>query len=97
MEDGPTSWSDVGNYSRAADLWGACYMVRVNSQRAALIGRVLACGANGVMVPHVNTADEARAVARAAFYGPRGMRGMAGGRRAVRRDRLPRARSTRTC
>jgi 2-keto-3-deoxy-L-rhamnonate aldolase RhmA len=82
MEDGPTSWSEVSNYSRAADLWGACYMVRVNRNEHSLIGRVLAGGANGVMVPHVNTAEEARAVARAAFYGPKGMRNMAGGRRS---------------
>ena len=82
MEDGPTSWREVGDFSRAADLWGACYMVRVNRNEHSLIGKVLACGASGVMVPHVNTADEARAVARAAFYGPRGMRNMAGGRRS---------------
>jgi 4-hydroxy-2-oxoheptanedioate aldolase len=82
MEDGVTSWADIGNYSRAADLWGACYMVRVNTNSASLIGRALACGASGIMVPHVNTADEAQAVARAAYYGPKGMRGMAGGRRS---------------
>ncbi|MBM4407623.1 MAG: hypothetical protein FJ038_03265 [Chloroflexi bacterium] len=82
MEDGATSWREIGDYSRAADLWGACYMVRVNHNHPALIGRTLAMGASGVCVPHVNTADEARAVARAAFYGPKGMRGMAGGRRS---------------
>ncbi len=82
MEDGATSWADIGNYSRAADLWGACYMVRVTRNDPTLIGRALACGASGIMVPHVNTADEARAVARAAYYGPQGMRGMAGGRRS---------------
>lgn len=83
MEDGVTTWKDIGDYSRAADLWGACYMVRVNRNEPSLIGRALACGASGVMVPHVNTADEARAVARAAYYGPKGMRGMAGGRRTI--------------
>jgi len=82
MEDGVTSWRDIGDYSRAADLWGACYMVRVNHNEPSLIGRALACGASGVMVPHVNSADEARSVARAAYYGPKGMRGMAGGRRS---------------
>jgi 2-keto-3-deoxy-L-rhamnonate aldolase RhmA len=82
MEDGTTSWRDIGDYSRAADLWGACYMVRVTRNDPTLIGRALACGAGGIMVPHVNTADEARAVARASFYGPKGMRGMAGGRRS---------------
>ena len=83
MEDGVTSWRDIGDYSRAADLWGACYMVRVNRNEPSLIGRALACGAGGIMVPHVNTAEEARAVARASFYAPEGMRGMAGGRRSV--------------
>ena len=83
MEDGPTSWREIGDYSRAADLWGACYMVRVNRNEHSLIGRVLAGGANGVMVPHVNTADEARAVVKAAYYGPKGMRNMAGGRRSI--------------
>jgi 2-keto-3-deoxy-L-rhamnonate aldolase RhmA len=86
MEDGTTSWKDVGDYSRAADLWGACYMVRVNHNEPSLIGRALACGATGIMVPHVNTADEARAVVRASFYGPKGMRGMAGGRRSYGTD-----------
>jgi 2-keto-3-deoxy-L-rhamnonate aldolase RhmA len=82
MEDGVTSWRDIGDYSRAADLWGACYMVRVNHNEPSLIGRALACGATGIMVPHVNTAEEAHAVARASLYGPKGMRGMAGGRRS---------------
>jgi 2-keto-3-deoxy-L-rhamnonate aldolase RhmA len=82
MEDGTTSWGEIGDYSRAADLWGACYMVRVNRNDPSLIGRALACGASGIMVPHVNTADEASAVARASYYGPKGMRGMAGGRRS---------------
>jgi 2-keto-3-deoxy-L-rhamnonate aldolase RhmA len=83
MEDGTTSWREIGDYSRAADLWGACYMVRVNRNEHSLIGRVLACGASGVMVPHINTADEARAFVRACFYGPKGMRNMAGGRRSI--------------
>ncbi len=83
MEDGVTSWRDIGDYSRAADLWGACYMVRVTRNDPTLIGRALACGASGIMVPHVNTADEAQAIARASYYGPRGMRGMAGGRRTI--------------
>ncbi len=83
MEDGPTTWREIGDYSRAADLWGACYMVRVNRLEPALIGRALSMGATGVMVPHVNTADDARAVARAAYYAPKGMRGMAGGRRSI--------------
>ena len=37
-------------------------MVRINRNDPALITRTLDCGANGIMVPHVNTAEEARAV-----------------------------------
>ena len=83
MEHGTTSWRDVADLSRACDLWNMMCMVRVNKNDPALITRVLDCGANGVMVPHVNTADEARAVVDAAFYGPVGHRGQASGRRAI--------------
>ena len=83
MEHGTTSWRDIGDYARAADLWGACLMVRVNANEPGLIGRALDCGAGGIMVPHVNTADEAAAVARAAYYGPKGARGMARPRQAI--------------
>ncbi|MBI4304851.1 MAG: hypothetical protein HY678_00890 [Chloroflexi bacterium] len=83
MEHGTTSWRDVADLSRACDLWDLMCMVRVNRNDPALITRVLDCGANGVMVPHVNTADEAKAVVDAAFYGPIGHRGQAAGRRAI--------------
>jgi len=83
MEHGPTTWRDIGDYSRAADLWGACYMVRVNRNDPGLIGRALDSGASGIMVPHVDTAEQARAVVRASYYGPKGARGMAAGRRAI--------------
>jgi len=83
MEHGTTSWRDIGDYARAAELWNACLMVRVNANEPGLIGRALDCGAGGIMVPHVNTADEARAVVRAAYYGPMGARGMARPRQAI--------------
>lgn len=83
MEHGTTSWRDVADLSRACDLWNMMCMVRVNRNDASLITRVLDCGANGVMVPHVITADDARAVVDASFYGPIGHRGQASGRRAI--------------
>jgi 4-hydroxy-2-oxoheptanedioate aldolase len=57
-------------------------MVRINSIDPGLITRTLDCGANGIMVPHVNTAEEARLVAQSAHYGPLGNRGQFGGRRS---------------
>lgn len=82
MEHFTTSWQDIANLSRACDLWGMMSMVRINRNDPALITRTLDCGANGIMVPHVNTAEEARAVAVAAKYGPDGIRGQFGGRRS---------------
>lgn len=82
MEHFTTSWQDVANMSRACDLWGMMAMVRINRNDPALITRTLDCGANGIMVPHVNTADEARLVATSARYGPEGNRGQFGGRRS---------------
>lgn len=49
--------------------------VRVASLDAGQIGRVLDLGAHGVMVPHVNSAHEAREIVLAAAYPPRGRRG----------------------
>jgi 2-keto-3-deoxy-L-rhamnonate aldolase RhmA len=50
-------------------------IVRVGAPHPDLIARVLDWGANGIMVPHVNTVAEAEAVVRAAHYPPRGRRG----------------------
>ncbi|MCC6178631.1 MAG: hypothetical protein IT305_25275 [Chloroflexi bacterium] len=83
MEHGTTTWQDIGNMSRACDLWNMMSMVRVNRNDPALITRTLDCGANGIMVPHVNTAEEARLVAASARYGPLGNRGQAGSRRSL--------------
>lgn len=59
-------------------------VVRVASNDAALFKRVLDMGAQSVMVPYVQTAQEAAAAAHAMRYGPGGMRGMAGMTRATR-------------
>ena len=50
-------------------------IVRVGAPHPDLILRVLDWGADGLMVPHVNTASEAEQVVQAAHYAPRGYRG----------------------
>jgi len=50
-------------------------IVRVGEPRADLVLRVLDWGADGIMVPHVSTVDEAEQCVRAARYAPRGVRG----------------------
>lgn len=55
-------------------------IVRVPSVDPVAIKRVLDTGAAGLLVPRVETPDEARTVVDAATYPPEGIRGTAGGR-----------------
>jgi 4-hydroxy-2-oxoheptanedioate aldolase len=67
----------------AAELSGIAPIVRPVGNRPEIIAPFLDRGAWGVQVPHVNTADEARAAVDAVKYGPEGHRGIfSGGRPA---------------
>lgn len=57
-------------------------LVRVPSADPANILNALDCGATGVVVPHVKTAEEAQALCQRSLYGPGG-RGFAGSTRAA--------------
>jgi 4-hydroxy-2-oxoheptanedioate aldolase len=81
-EHGTPSYQDISNLSRAADLWGLASIVRIHQNDAGHIGRILDCGASGIVVPHVSTKEEAQRVVQAGRFSPVGMRGMYGGRRA---------------
>jgi 4-hydroxy-2-oxoheptanedioate aldolase len=75
-EHGPVDFGDIPDLSRACDLWGMTSVVRVNLNLPGVIYRTLDSGAQGIVVPHVNTVEEARAVVDAAKFHPRGSRGM---------------------
>ena len=66
----------------AARAAGFPVLVRPASAAPEHILNALDCGADGVVVPHVRSAAEARAVAKACRYGPGG-RGYAGSSRAA--------------
>ena len=66
-----------------AELSGMAPIVRPVGNRPEIIAPFLDRGAWGVQVPHVNTADEARAVVDAVKYAPEGHRGLFGGGRAA--------------
>jgi 4-hydroxy-2-oxoheptanedioate aldolase len=67
----------------AAELSGMAPIVRPVGNKPEIIAPFLDRGAWGVQVPHVNTADEARAAVAAVKYGPEGTRGIfSGGRPA---------------
>ena len=74
-EHGPIDFADIPDITRACDLWGMTSVVRVNANEPGIIYRTLDVGAQGIVVPHVNTADEARAVVDAAKFAPLGQRG----------------------
>lgn len=83
-QHGELSEADVLALVRACDLVDRPAMVRVASHAFGGIGRVLDMGAAGVIVPLVDTADQARAIVEAARFPPLGGRSY-GGRRVIDR------------
>jgi 4-hydroxy-2-oxoheptanedioate aldolase len=75
-EHGPVDFGHITNLTRACDLWGMTSIVRVNALDYGLIYRTLDLGAQGVCVPHIDTADQAHAFVEAAKFAPLGKRGM---------------------
>ncbi len=75
-EHGSVDYADLGNLTRACDLWGKTSVVRVMDNDYATIYRTLDRGAQGIVVPHVNTRAEAEAVVEAGKFAPLGKRGM---------------------
>ena len=74
-EHGGVDASTLGNLTRACDLWGISPVVRINENSQGLIYRTLDCGAQGIVVPHVNNAAEARNVVDGGKFPPIGKRG----------------------
>jgi 4-hydroxy-2-oxoheptanedioate aldolase len=85
-EHGPSSWQDVEDQVRAAELAGYSSVVRVDHNDAATITRALDRGAGGVQVPHVNTAADAQAVVEHVKFAPLGHRGWSGWRTVFGED-----------
>lgn len=75
-EHGNVNASNIGDLTRACDLWGMTSIVRVNRNDQGLIYRTLDCGAMGIAVPHVNTKEEAQNVVDGSKFAPIGHRGM---------------------
>lgn len=75
LEHGCLTEAELLANLRAVSGGNAGRVVRVPDHDPARIGRVLDWGAEGIMVPHVETAEAATGLARAMAYPPRGMRG----------------------
>jgi 4-hydroxy-2-oxoheptanedioate aldolase len=76
LEHGTINFETAESMMRAAHTRGAAPFARVLANRPELIGAALNIGAAGILVPHVDTPDEARAVVHAARFGPQGARGL---------------------
>lgn len=79
-EHGPTGPMDNMPLIQAVEYRGAVPIVRVPNKQSDTILKMLDIGAHGILVPRVNTPEEARQVVKAVRYFPGGERGVASGR-----------------
>ncbi len=74
LEHNPTSLETAAAVCVAALGMGVTPIARVTSHDPHDATRILDCGAQGIMVPHVQNAAEARAIVEACLYAPKGHR-----------------------
>jgi len=80
LEHSVLSIETAGALIRTIDLSGVPPLVRLTSNDPDQIKRVLDCGADGVIVPMVLSADDAKRAVAATRYPPAGSRGVGLGR-----------------
>ncbi|MDR1496871.1 MAG: hypothetical protein LBS59_00435 [Puniceicoccales bacterium] len=90
MEHGPVGYAEMQNLIRAAQVAELVSIVRVPDSSESSISKALDLGASGVQVPQIQSAEEARAVVRAARYFPQGGRGVCRFVRAAKYSSIPR-------
>lgn len=78
LEHSTLSLDQVAQIAQAAAFAGVMPMARVPAHGHDWISRVLDGGCQGVIVPHVDTAEQARACVDACRYPPVGSRSLAG-------------------
>ncbi len=83
QEHGPGSEETLLQQLHAVSASNAATIVRIANNEPARFKRVLDLGANGVMVPYVNNAEEARAAVASVRYPPHGLRGVSKFNRAA--------------
>ncbi|MHB8969864.1 MAG: aldolase/citrate lyase family protein [Pirellulaceae bacterium] len=75
-EHGHLDWKEIIEHVRAAVRSNTVVLVRVAEQSIGLIKRALDIGADGVVVPWVETAEQLRQVVSFAQFPPEGVRGI---------------------
>jgi 2-keto-3-deoxy-L-rhamnonate aldolase RhmA len=81
-EHGHLDWREILDHLRAAVRSDTVALVRITELNAGQIKRALDIGADGVVVPWIETAEQLRSAVAFARYPPEGLRGM-GGERAT--------------
>ena len=71
----PFTDEDITDICRAVHKEGVCCMIRVGDKNLNTIYRVMDMGLDGVLLPNVETAEEARMIVDAVKYPPMGRRG----------------------
>ncbi|SDO17225.1 HpcH/HpaI aldolase/citrate lyase family protein [Ensifer sp. YR511] len=79
-EHGRFDLSEIEEACRAAEISDLTVIARVPPGMLALIGTYLDRGVQGIIVPHVSSAEEAAAAVEATFFRPRGFRSNGGAR-----------------
>lgn len=76
LEHSAISINEAEKLIRIIDLAGSKPLVRLSGHSSSQIKRVLDAGANGIIVPMVNSQEEGKKILEACFYPPNGTRGM---------------------
>lgn len=82
-EHGHLDWKDINEHIRAGLRSETVVLVRIAERSTALTKRALDIGADGIVIPWMETADEVREAVRDAYYPPEGRRGIGGERATV--------------
>lgn len=82
-EHGPGSPESIVNCIRAAEATGMTPIARVTEGSRTTILRFLDVGAHGILVPQLESVEQAKQVVQYSKYAPEGIRGMAVPRAAV--------------
>jgi len=76
LEHGPIAVADLPGMVAAGHGAGVYVLARLGERTPATIGCVLDCGVDGVVLPHVESADDARDAVDAARFPPDGSRSL---------------------
>ncbi|MDM5188090.1 aldolase/citrate lyase family protein [Bacillus sp. DX4.1] len=82
-EHASTNMETIENMVRAAELLNITPLVRISKVDRNEILKVLDCGAQGIVIPHVKRREEIEEAINYAYYHPIGMRSLNSGRPGV--------------